>query len=58
MMSVELLQERMERRLPPAIEAAAYRIIQEALTNVVRHAQGGTLPRLPAAPREHGAHHD
>jgi two-component system, NarL family, sensor histidine kinase UhpB len=35
----ELLQERMEDRLPPETEAAAYRIVQEALTNVVRHAQ-------------------
>jgi signal transduction histidine kinase len=26
-------------RLPPAIETALYRIVQEALTNVVRHAQ-------------------
>jgi signal transduction histidine kinase len=36
--SVELLHERMDERLPQATEAAAYRIVQEALTNVVRHA--------------------
>lgn len=36
---VDLLQDRMERRLAPETEAAAYRIIQEALTNVARHAQ-------------------
>jgi PAS domain S-box-containing protein len=28
-----------DRRFPPQVETAAYRIIQEALTNVVRHSQ-------------------
>jgi signal transduction histidine kinase len=37
-LSVDLLHERMEERLSPEIESAAYRIIQEALTNVARHA--------------------
>lgn len=36
---VNFKQSNMERRLPPDIEIAAYRIIQEALTNVARHAQ-------------------
>jgi signal transduction histidine kinase len=29
------------RRLPPDFELAAYRIVQEALNNVFRHAQAG-----------------
>ncbi len=36
---VDFSQTGMEnRRLPPAVETAAYRVIQEALTNVARHA--------------------
>jgi signal transduction histidine kinase len=38
-MRVDLQVHNMETRLPAAVEAAAYRIVQEALTNVVRHAQ-------------------
>jgi signal transduction histidine kinase len=35
-----------EERLPPAVETAFYRIIQEGLTNVVRHAQAQTVSVL------------
>lgn len=34
------------RRLPPDVETALYRIIQESLTNVVRHAQAQTASVL------------
>ena|SRR5436190_12189595 len=36
---IELLQDHMDERLKPEIEANAYRIVQEALTNVAKHAQ-------------------
>jgi signal transduction histidine kinase len=35
---VDFDAEGMEERLPSSVEAAAYRIVQEALTNVVKHA--------------------
>ncbi|WP_405737149.1 histidine kinase [Streptomyces sp. NBC_01537] len=40
--------------LPPAIGAAAYRIVQEALTNAVRHTGGGTRVRVGVALDEGG----
>ena len=35
------------RRLPPAVDLACYRVVQESLTNVVRHA-GASRPRSPS----------
>lgn len=35
----DLVHDRMDARLSPEIEAAAYRIVQEALTNIARHAR-------------------
>jgi signal transduction histidine kinase len=48
---VELLQERMDERLTADTETAVFRIVQEALTNVAKHAQATRcriyLQRLP-----------
>ena len=47
----ELIHQRMEERLAPEVEVCGYRIVQEAMTNVARHAQASLcrlyLQRLP-----------
>jgi signal transduction histidine kinase len=47
----DLLQDRMEDRLPSEVEICLYRIVQEALTNVARHSEATAcrvyLQRLP-----------
>lgn len=52
-MVVELSETGMEQRLPRAIETAAYRIVQEALTNVAKHA-GATTCRVSLVRLSHG----
>jgi signal transduction histidine kinase len=41
-LSVELSVEGKQRPLPPTLEVSAYRVIQEALTNALKHSDGKT----------------
>ena len=53
---VELSVEGERRRLDPGLELSAYRIVQEALTNSLKHAQGGraqVVVTLRARPSRH-----
>ncbi len=45
-MTVELEDQLGERRLDPEVETALYRIVQEALTNTVKHAQAPNVSIL------------
>jgi signal transduction histidine kinase len=39
---VEYLVEGVRRELPPGVDVAVHRLVQEALTNVLRHARGAS----------------
>ena len=42
-MPVDLVVEGTQRPLPPGLDLAAYRIVQEAVTNALKHAPGAAL---------------
>lgn len=52
---IEFVHERMDGRLPQSVELAAYRLIQEALSNVAKHAHASScrveLLRFPESVR-------
>jgi signal transduction histidine kinase len=52
-LAVDLVVEGTARDLPAGVDAAAYRIVQEALTNAIRHS-GGTVARVLLAFRPDG----
>ncbi|MFD4739753.1 sensor histidine kinase [Streptomyces virginiae] len=40
---VHLLREETARALPPLVDRSAYRVVQESLTNAIKHAPGSTV---------------
>ena len=55
---IELLQDGVQERLAPETEAGIYRIVQEALTNVAKHAQATTCRVFLQRLHQHRAGHD
>ncbi|MCK7493745.1 MAG: hypothetical protein MZW92_22240 [Comamonadaceae bacterium] len=47
---VEFVHSGMEERPAPEVETCLFRVVQEATTNIARHAGRHLLPGLPAAP--------
>ncbi|HEX6664874.1 MAG TPA: sensor histidine kinase [Gaiellaceae bacterium] len=52
---IRLIREGDIRRLAPSVALAAYRIVQEALTNARRHAEGADVD-VEVSYRDHGLH--